>query len=125
MHDSERDQPTAANHYRILQKLAYVIAALAPEYPKFVEQKMASDADEVRYRYGDQGRQKTAKDKHHGKVDQRHGSAYRTKTDKPKNSFLIQHRLILEGPYAVLGKPELCNRSFSLDSVRFSVADTG
>lgn len=85
MHDSERDQPTAANHGRILQKLPHIIAALAPEYPKFVEQKMASDTDEIRYGHRDERRQKSAEDEHHGKVDQRHGTAHGAKTNKPKN----------------------------------------
>ena len=55
VHDSERNQPAAANDCRILQKLPDVVAALAPEHPKFIEQKMAGNPDEIRYRHGDQG----------------------------------------------------------------------
>jgi hypothetical protein len=95
MHDPERDQPTAANDDRILQNLPHIITALAPEYPKFVEQKMASDTDEIRYCHRDERRQKPAEDEHHRKVDQRHGTADSAKTNKPKNSFLIQHGTIL------------------------------
>jgi hypothetical protein len=91
MHDSECDEPTAADDDRILQKLSHIIAALAPEHPKFVEQKMAGDADEIRYGHGDQRRQKSAEDEHHGKVDQRHGAADGAKTNELENSFLIQH----------------------------------
>ena len=85
MHDSECDQPTAANHGRILQKLPHIIAALAPEYPKFVEQKMASDTDEIRYGHRDESRQKPAEDEHHRKVDQRHGTAHGAETNKSEN----------------------------------------
>jgi hypothetical protein len=85
MHDPERDQPTAANDGRILQKLPHIIAALAPEYPQFIEQKMASHADEIGYGHRDEGRQKSAEDEHHRKVDQRHGTAHGAKTNKPKN----------------------------------------
>jgi hypothetical protein len=91
VHDSERNQPAAANDGRILQKLPDVVAALAPEDPEFVEQKMAGNPDEIRYRHGDQGRQKPAEDKHHGKIDQGHGAANGTKTDKFKDSLSIQH----------------------------------
>lgn len=84
MHDPERDQPTAANDGRILQNLPHVIAALAPEYPKFVEQKMACDTDEIRYRHRDERRQKPAEDEHHRKVDQCHGTAHGAKTNKAK-----------------------------------------
>ena len=65
MHDSERDQPTAANDGRILQKLPHIIAALAPEYPKFVEQKMASDSDKIGDCYGDERWQKSAEEEDH------------------------------------------------------------
>ena len=82
MHDPERDQPTAANDDRILQNLPQIITALAPEYPKFVEQKMASDTDEIRYGHRDERRQKPAEDEYHRKVDQRHGTSDSTKANK-------------------------------------------
>ena len=53
MNDAECDHPAAANDYGILEKLAHIVTALAPEYPKFVEQKMASNTDEIRYGYRD------------------------------------------------------------------------
>jgi hypothetical protein len=96
MNDPERDQPTAANDGGILQKLADIIAAPAPEDPKLVQQKMAGDPDEIRYGHGDQGRQKSAEDKHHGKIDHGHGASYGAKTDKFKNSLSIQHSSIPE-----------------------------
>ena len=82
MHDPERDQPTAANDGRILQKLPNIIAALAPEYPKFVEKKMASNPDEIRDGYRDQRRQKPTEREHHGKVDQCYGTSDSTKANK-------------------------------------------
>jgi hypothetical protein len=82
MHDPDRDHPTAANDGRILQKLPNIIAALAPEYPKFVEQKMASDTDEIGYGHRDERRQKPAEDEYHRKVDQRHGTSDSTKANK-------------------------------------------
>ena len=62
MHYSECDQPTASDDYGILQKLPYIITALAPEHPKFIEQKMASDTDKIGDCYGDERWQKSAKD---------------------------------------------------------------
>ena len=56
MHHPERDQPTGSDDYGILEKLPHIIAALAPEHPKFVEQKMAGDPDEVAYGHGNKGR---------------------------------------------------------------------
>ena len=91
MHHAECNQPTASHDDGILQKLPEIIAALAPEHPKFVEQKMAGDPNEIRYGHGDQRRQKSAEDEHHGKVDQRHGAADGAKTNELENSFLIQH----------------------------------
>ncbi len=91
MHDSEGDQPTAADDDRILRKLSHIIAAPATEHPKLIKQKMASDPDEIRYGHGDQRRQKSAEDEQHGKVDQRHGTSDGAKTNKLENSFLIQH----------------------------------
>jgi len=49
--------------------LPHIIAALAPEHPKFIEQKMASDPDEIRYGHGNQWQQKPTENEHHGKVD--------------------------------------------------------
>jgi hypothetical protein len=69
VHHAERDQPTGPNDYGILQKLPYIITAPTPEYPKFVEQKMASDTDEIRYCHCDERRQKSAEDEHHRKID--------------------------------------------------------
>src|SRR5260221_13280698 len=91
MHDSEGDQPTAADDDRILRKLSHIIASLTPEHPKFVKQKMAGDPDKIGDCYGDQRRQKSAEDEQHGKVDQRHGTSDGAKTNKLENSFLIQH----------------------------------
>ena len=91
MHDSERDQPTGPNDYGILQKLPYIITALAPEYPKFVEQKMASDTDEIRYCHSDERRQKPAEEEDHRKVDERDCTTYSAETNKSEYSFLIQH----------------------------------
>ena len=87
MHDSEGDQPTAADDDRILQNLPQIIAALAAEHPKFIEQKMASDPDKIRYCHGDERRQKSAEDEHHRKVDQRHRTADGAKTNKLENSL--------------------------------------
>ena len=56
MHDTECDHPAAANDHAILEKLARIIVTLAAEYPKFIEQKMASNTDEIRYGYRGQGR---------------------------------------------------------------------
>ena len=92
MHDSERDQPTAANHSRILQKLPHIIAALAPEHPKFVEQKMATDSDEIRYGHRDQRGQKSAEEEHHRKIDQRHRTAHGAETNKLENSLRGNHK---------------------------------
>jgi hypothetical protein len=82
---------------------------LAPEDPKFVEQKMTTDPNEICYRHGDQGRQKSAEDKYHGKVDQGHGGPDSTKTNKFKNSLSIQHSSIPQDAYAVLANPKFCN----------------
>jgi hypothetical protein len=65
MDNSERDQPTASDDYGILQKLPHIITALAPEYPKFVEQKMASDSDKIGDCYGDERWQKSAEEEDH------------------------------------------------------------
>ncbi len=69
MHYTECDQPTGPNDYGILQKLPYIITALAPEHPKFIEQKMASDTDEISYCHRDERWQKSAEDEHHRKID--------------------------------------------------------
>jgi hypothetical protein len=74
--------------------LPHIIAALAPEYPKFIEQKMASDSDEIRYCHRDERRQKPAEEEDHRKVDQCHCTTDGAETNKPENSFLIQHGLI-------------------------------
>ena len=87
MHYSECDQPTAANDHGILQKLPYIITALAPEHPKFIEQKMASDTDEIRYCHCDERWQKSAEDEHHRKIDQRHRTADGAETNKLENSL--------------------------------------
>jgi hypothetical protein len=65
MDDTESDQPIAANDYGILEKLPHIVAALAPEYPKFVEQKMTRNSDKVGDRYRDQRRQKMAEREQH------------------------------------------------------------
>jgi hypothetical protein len=87
MDNSERDQPTGPNDYSILQKLPYIITALAPEYPKFVEQKMASDTDKIGDCYGDERWQKSAEEEDHGKVDQCHCTADGAETNKLENSL--------------------------------------
>jgi hypothetical protein len=151
MDDPERDQPAAANDRGILQKLPHIVVPLATEDPKFVEQKMTSNPDEIRYGHGDEGRQKSAEDKHHGKVDQSHGAAYGAKTDKLKNSLSIQHGSIPAKSVCCTSEPEILQwlitvldslvrsrlircasafindrrtNSFSLDSVATSAADT-
>jgi hypothetical protein len=65
VHHAERDQPTGPNDHGILQKLPYIITALALEYPKFVEQKMASDTDKIGDCYGDERWQKSAEEEDH------------------------------------------------------------
>ena len=56
MDDSDRDHPAAANDHAILEKLARIVVTWTAEYPKFIEQKMASNTDEIRYGYRGQGR---------------------------------------------------------------------
>jgi hypothetical protein len=52
---------------------------------------MTGDPNEISDRYGDQGWQKSAEEKDHRKIDQRHRTAYGTKTDKFEYSVSSQH----------------------------------
>jgi hypothetical protein len=92
VNDSDCDQPAAPDDQSILQKLPHVIATLASENPKLIEQKVASNPNEIGQRNRNKWRQKPAKEEDHRKVDQSHCTAYGAETNKPGNFLGIDHK---------------------------------
>jgi hypothetical protein len=91
LNDHDRNEPAVQYHEAILNELPGVVFTAAAEHPEFVQRKMAHHGDKIRYGHCYQRGQKTAKDGHATKINDRHSSANRSKPQESKNPVSIEH----------------------------------